>query len=244
MGERLRRDFLKASGVGLGLLWRPRQGPSARSCRSPATGRSCRDAASRGNALRATRRPAGPPPADHLTKRGEEERDGYVLESWVLDLNGLELVPAFLARPKARARRRRSSSTLARRRYDIGKKEFVEGRSYMQPTPTRRRSPTRATSPCASTLVLRRAEPHDRARHLQGDALAGPRPLGNDGLRLNPRPRLAADARRRGRLPHRDPRHVDGELDGPVAGRPRRAVKVTVDICCLTSTTRSSRRRG
>ena len=33
-------------------------------------------------------------------KRGEEERDGYVLETWDLDLNGLETVPAYLARPR------------------------------------------------------------------------------------------------------------------------------------------------
>ena len=33
------------------------------------------------------------------TKQQEEERDGYVLETWLLDLNGLETVPAYLARP-------------------------------------------------------------------------------------------------------------------------------------------------
>ncbi|HSP18862.1 MAG TPA: hypothetical protein VLQ79_05065, partial [Myxococcaceae bacterium] len=32
-------------------------------------------------------------------KRGEEARDGYSLESWELDLNGQEPVPAFVARP-------------------------------------------------------------------------------------------------------------------------------------------------
>ena len=34
-------------------------------------------------------------------KRSEEERDGYVLETWDLDLNGIETVPAYLARPRA-----------------------------------------------------------------------------------------------------------------------------------------------
>src|SRR5215208_6394992 len=32
-------------------------------------------------------------------KVGEEERDGYILERWVLDLNGTEPAPAFVARP-------------------------------------------------------------------------------------------------------------------------------------------------
>src|SRR5881397_1409581 len=34
-------------------------------------------------------------------KRKEEERDGYVLETWDLDLNGIESVPAYLARPRS-----------------------------------------------------------------------------------------------------------------------------------------------
>src|ERR687890_2840205 len=33
-------------------------------------------------------------------KRDEAERDGYVLETWDLDLNGIENVPAYLARPR------------------------------------------------------------------------------------------------------------------------------------------------
>src|SRR5919108_5417902 len=32
----------------------------------------------------------------HAKKRGEEERDGYLLETWDLDLNGIEPVPAYL----------------------------------------------------------------------------------------------------------------------------------------------------
>src|SRR5690349_6762512 len=34
-------------------------------------------------------------------KRTEEERDGYILETWDLDLNGIETVPAYLARPRS-----------------------------------------------------------------------------------------------------------------------------------------------
>lgn len=70
-------------------------------------------------------------------KQGETERDSYVLERWVLDLNGLEPVPAYVARPKALAGR--APAVLFNHShgggYDIGKKEFIEGRSYLQPEP-------------------------------------------------------------------------------------------------------------
>jgi pimeloyl-ACP methyl ester carboxylesterase len=70
-------------------------------------------------------------------KQGEQERDGYVLESWRLDLNGLEPVPAVLARPKGLCH---AAPAIVFNHshgggYDIGKKEFTDGRSYMQPTP-------------------------------------------------------------------------------------------------------------
>ena len=42
-----------------------------------------------------------------------EERDGYTLETLSLDLNGIEPVPALLARPdKAQGGRRRSSTIM------------------------------------------------------------------------------------------------------------------------------------
>jgi len=70
-------------------------------------------------------------------KRGEEERDGYLLESWSLDLNGLEKVPALLARPKVVSRR--APAILFNHSHgddhEIGKREFVAGRSYLQPEP-------------------------------------------------------------------------------------------------------------
>jgi hypothetical protein len=70
-------------------------------------------------------------------KRGQAERDGYVLENWVLDLNGLEAVPAFLARPSGLTGP--APAILFNHShgggYDIGKREFVEGRSYLQPVP-------------------------------------------------------------------------------------------------------------
>jgi hypothetical protein len=70
-------------------------------------------------------------------KRGEEERDGYILETWDLDLNGIEAVPAYLARPRALTGR--APAVLFDHShgggYTIGKREFIEGRSYLQPVP-------------------------------------------------------------------------------------------------------------
>jgi Dienelactone hydrolase family len=70
-------------------------------------------------------------------KLGEEERDGYILERWALDLNGIEEVPAFLARPRGATGR--GPAVLFNHShgggYTIGKNEFVEGRSYLQPKP-------------------------------------------------------------------------------------------------------------
>jgi acetyl esterase/lipase len=67
----------------------------------------------------------------------EEERDGYILERWTLDLNGLEPVPAFVARPRTPVGR--APAVLFNHShgggYTIGKMEFVDGRSYLQPTP-------------------------------------------------------------------------------------------------------------
>jgi hypothetical protein len=71
------------------------------------------------------------------TKRQEAERDGYVLETWELDLNGIEPVPAYLARPRDAAGR--IPAVLFNHShgggYKIGKQEFIEGRSYLQPVP-------------------------------------------------------------------------------------------------------------
>jgi dienelactone hydrolase len=75
--------------------------------------------------------------AIHGTKRAEEERDGYMLETWDLDLNGIETVPAYLARPRSASGR--LPAVLFNHShgggYTIGKTEFVEGRSYLQPVP-------------------------------------------------------------------------------------------------------------
>jgi hypothetical protein len=71
------------------------------------------------------------------TKRDEQPRDGYVLEKWELDLNGTEPVPAYVARPQ-RVDRRAPAVLFNHSHgggYKIGKQEFVEGRSYLQPVP-------------------------------------------------------------------------------------------------------------
>ena len=139
MGELRRRDFVRASAAGAGVAL---AGPATRASGElpvpPATGRFGRDLPGRRARLYALlgdlpdrQRPIG------ATKRGETERDGYVLESWVFDLNGLEPVPAFLARPRG-ATGRIPAIVFDHSHgggYDIGKKEFVEGRSYMQPVP-------------------------------------------------------------------------------------------------------------
>jgi dienelactone hydrolase len=138
MGELERRDFVKASAAALGALAASATPASAELPLPPVTGRSFRDAAGRRARLYELlgdlpdrRRPIS------ATKRGEEERDGYVLESWVLDLNGLEPVPAFLARPKGLCHQ--APAVVFDHShgggYDIGKKELVDGRSYMQPVP-------------------------------------------------------------------------------------------------------------
>ena len=70
-------------------------------------------------------------------KRNEETRDTFVLETWDLDLNGIERVAAYVARP----------TTVSGRvpgvvfnhshggGYKIGKQEFLEGRTYLHPVP-------------------------------------------------------------------------------------------------------------
>jgi len=67
----------------------------------------------------------------------EAERDGYLLETLELDLNGIEIVPAYFARPKD-AKGPRPTILFNHSHgggYDIGKKEFIEGRRYLQPKP-------------------------------------------------------------------------------------------------------------
>ncbi|MCB9783516.1 MAG: acetylxylan esterase [Candidatus Omnitrophica bacterium] len=72
-----------------------------------------------------------------VRKLDETERDGYLLETLELDLNGIEMVPAYFSKPK------NADGPLPTilfnhshgGGYDIGKKEFIEGRRYLQPKP-------------------------------------------------------------------------------------------------------------
>ena len=71
------------------------------------------------------------------TRRSEETRDGFVLETWDLDLNGLEAVPAYVARPRTLTGR--APAVVFNHShgggYKIGKQEFLDGRSYLHPVP-------------------------------------------------------------------------------------------------------------
>jgi acetyl esterase/lipase len=71
------------------------------------------------------------------TKRQEAPREGYVLETWDLDLNGIETVPAYVARPASSSGR--APAVLFNHShgggYKIGRQEFVDGREYLQPVP-------------------------------------------------------------------------------------------------------------
>lgn len=68
-------------------------------------------------------------------QRDEQVRDRYVLETWDLDLNGLETVPAVLARPRGATGRRPTVvfNHSHGGNYAVGKRELVEGREYLQP---------------------------------------------------------------------------------------------------------------
>jgi pimeloyl-ACP methyl ester carboxylesterase len=70
-------------------------------------------------------------------KRSEERRDSFVLETWDLDLNGIEKVPAYVARP-ATVSGRGPGVVFNHSHgggYKIGKQEFLEGRTYLHPVP-------------------------------------------------------------------------------------------------------------
>lgn len=68
---------------------------------------------------------------------GEEEKEGYVLEKLVLDLNGIEDVPAYFVRPKEL--QGRAPAVLYNHahggEYDIGKDEFIASRKSLQDPP-------------------------------------------------------------------------------------------------------------
>jgi dienelactone hydrolase len=68
---------------------------------------------------------------------GEEDRGSYVLERLVLDLNGLEPVPALFSRPKAGSAPYPTVlySHSHGGHYETGKEEYVAGQEYIAPQP-------------------------------------------------------------------------------------------------------------
>lgn len=119
-----RREMLQTAGVTPLLGLRPQDPPG------PAAARRAQLYALLGD-LPPRDRPIGG------RKLGEEAREHYVLERWQLDLNGVEPVPALLARPRRLAAR--APAVIFNHShgggYTIGKKEFTDGRSYLQPGP-------------------------------------------------------------------------------------------------------------
>src|SRR5262245_8024673 len=134
-GATFRRDFL---GRSLGFAAVSLLPASLGSGEPAAPGRAYRDAAAQRRVLYSLlgdlpdrARPI------QARLRSQEERDGYVLETLELDLNGLETVPAFLARPRG-AKGRLPAIVYNHSHgggYAIGKKELLEGRTYLQSPP-------------------------------------------------------------------------------------------------------------
>jgi dienelactone hydrolase len=136
-----RREILSLALGGTGLLLAERSQPSAPSLegsRSTVVGRSSRDVGLQRRLLYSL---LGDLP-DRLRpitarKRTEEERDGYLLETLDLDLNGFEMVPAYFARPRSISGR--APAVLFDHShgggYTIGKRELVDGRTYLQTPP-------------------------------------------------------------------------------------------------------------
>ena len=123
-----RRDVLLSGGAGL-LMSGARLGAAPQAAQTPAARRA--ELYGLLGDLPDRTRPIGG------RKTAEVARDGYLLETWVLDLNGIEPVPAFVARPTG-ASGRRPAVVFNHSHgggYTIGKNEFVDGRSYLQPVP-------------------------------------------------------------------------------------------------------------
>jgi dienelactone hydrolase len=180
------------------------------------------------------------PPRDRPVagkKRNEEARDGYVLETWDLDLNGLETVPAYFARPRTVTGR--VPAVLFNHShgggYKIGKLEFVDGRSYLQPLPYAKvLTDLGYVALCIDSWVFgERSHTTEadmfKAMLWRGQVLWGM--MVYDGLRaldwLVARPEV--DAARVGTLGI-----SMGSTMAWWLGALDERIKVTVDICCLT----------
>ena len=170
-------------------------------------------------------------------KRSEEERDGYVLETLDLDLNGIESVPAYVARPKVSKGRR--PAVLYNHShgsgYPIGKRELLDGREYIQAPPyVKPLTDLGHVVLCIDHWVFgERSHTSEadtfKAMLWQGRVLWGM--MVYDSLRALDY--LAA-------RPDVDPSHIAtlgmsmGSAMAQWVGALDERVKVTVDICCLT----------
>jgi dienelactone hydrolase len=126
-----RRDVLKMAGLAPIAPLAPEPAPRPRTVQTPSDAARRRELYSLLGDLPDRKRRIS------AKKRGESGRDGYVLETWELDLNGIEPVPAYLARP-SNAKGRLPAVLFNHSHgggYKIGKLEFVDGRSYLQPVP-------------------------------------------------------------------------------------------------------------
>ena len=119
-------------------------------------------------------------------KVGEERREGYILEKLVLDLNGIEAVPAFFVRPEAL--QGRAPAVLYNHAhggaYDIGKERICTG---AQSAPGAALRPGTHSAGILRIvrryLALRRTQGACGSRVVQAHALARAGAVGNDGLR-------------------------------------------------------------
>ena len=176
-----------------------------------------------------------------------EERDGYVLDKLELDLNGIEAVPAYFARPKKLSGR--VPAVLFNHahggEYALGKTEFIEGRAVLQQPPYAKVITDRGwVGLCIDTWVFgERSHTSEldmfKAMLWQGRVLWGM--MVYDNLRaldyLESRPEV--DSARIATLGI----SMGSTMAWWTAALDERVV-VTVDICCLTEFHTLVRKRG
>jgi pimeloyl-ACP methyl ester carboxylesterase len=170
-------------------------------------------------------------------KRSEQRRDSFVLETWDLDLNGIETVPAYVARP-ASATGRTPAVVFNHSHgggYTIGKQELLDGRTYLQPEPYAKALTDRGyTVLCIDHWVFgERSHTSEldmfKAMLWQGQVLWGM--MVYDSLRAADwlAARADIDTARIGTLGM----SMGSTMAWYLAALDER-IKVTVDICCLT----------
>lgn len=182
-----------------------------------------------------------------VRKVSEEEHDGYLLERLELDLNGIEIVPAYFVKPYGVSGR--LPTILFNHShgggYNVGKTEFIEGRSCLQPTPYAREITNNGWAGlCIDSWVFgERSHTSEsdvfKAMLWQGQVLWGM--MVYDSLRavdyLTTRPDV--DSQRIATLGM----SMGSTMAWWLAALDER-IKVTVDICCLTEFYTLLRKKG